>query len=298
MWSIHVEVGFCVSANLSLQEQRSSPSRIAKSSTILFRLVSRNGAFVWIAQIVPSPLGILWAKCPRSHGANRHSRTDSNLDMAYDVPTIAESAEGCETDSSAAFHSGPWTSWVGGGWLAQDRTADSTEYVRSTSTTIDYVSEMNDWSEENTNDNFSYEILLQKRLELLQRFDEHLKRSDEVRARFQAIDDDLQQRPQMKMPEIDHLRARIEQYTADLRAVQSESSALDRLMEESNTTITDSNTNRTLFFTVESRSIQSLVDMIENRVSWSHCQRWNLLRRAHCLLLHDREASKKSTDDV
>ncbi len=38
-------------------------------------------------------------------------------------------------------------------------------------------------------------------------------------------------------------------------------------MEESNTTITDSTTNRTIFFTVESRSIQNLVDMIENKVS-------------------------------
>jgi hypothetical protein len=38
-------------------------------------------------------------------------------------------------------------------------------------------------------------------------------------------------------------------------------------MEESNTTITDSATNRTIFFTVETRNIQNLVDMIENKVS-------------------------------
>jgi hypothetical protein len=39
-------------------------------------------------------------------------------------------------------------------------------------------------------------------------------------------------------------------------------------MEESNTTITDSTTNRTIFFTVEGRSIQNLVDTVENKVSF------------------------------
>ena len=63
----------------------------------------------------------------------------------------------------------------------------------------------------------------------------------------------------------------MEHYTTDLRKIQSESSILDRLMEESNTTITDSTTNRTIFFTVESRSIQNLVDMIENKVNSWHC---------------------------
>ena len=63
----------------------------------------------------------------------------------------------------------------------------------------------------------------------------------------------------------------MEHHTTDLRNIQSESSILDRLMEESNTTITDSTTNRTIFFTVESRSIQNLVDMIENKVnSWHY----------------------------
>lgn len=146
--------------------------------------------------------------------------------------------------------------------------------------------------------NSSYELLLQKRLELLQRFEGHLKRADELRDRFQAIDDELQRKPQMKLAEIDHLKARVEQYTSDLRALQTDSSALDRLLEESNTTLTDSNTNRTVFFTVESRSIQSLVDMIENRVSRPYCPRREPLQSAHCLPLHHGEASKKLTAAV
>lgn len=119
----------------------------------------------------------------------------------------------------------------------------------------------------------SYEIILQKRIELLQRFDEHRKRSNEIRIKFQEIDENFQQKLQMKLPEIDFFKNQIDKYTTDLRTIQSESSILDRLMEESNSTITDSNTNRTIFFTVESRNIQNLVDMIENKVSFIYYQR-------------------------
>lgn len=113
----------------------------------------------------------------------------------------------------------------------------------------------------------SYENILQKRIELLKRFDDHTRRSNELRNKLQHINDDLQQKPQLKIQDIDSLKSQIEHYTADLRTIQSDSSILDRLMEESNTTVTDSTTNRTIFFTVESRSIQSLIDMAENKVS-------------------------------
>jgi hypothetical protein len=116
-------------------------------------------------------------------------------------------------------------------------------------------------------DCFRYEHILQKRLDLLKRFEEHLKRSNEVRAKLQQINDDLQQKLQLRLPDIDLLKTQLERCITDLRTIQSESSILDRLMEESNTTITDSTTNRTIFFTVESRSIQNLVDMVENKVS-------------------------------
>ncbi len=116
-------------------------------------------------------------------------------------------------------------------------------------------------------DYFRYEHILQKRLDLLKRFEEHLKRSNEVRAKLQQINQDLQQKPQLKLHDIDQLKAQLERCITDLRTIQSESSILDRLMEESNTTIIDSTTNRTIFFTVESRNIQSLVDTVENKVS-------------------------------
>jgi hypothetical protein len=81
-----------------------------------------------------------------------------------------------------------------------------------------------------------------------------MKRSNEVRTKLQQISDDLQQKPQLKLPDIDLLKNQLDRCLTDLRTIQSESSILDRLMEESSTTITDSTTNRTLFFTVESRS--------------------------------------------
>ncbi|CAF3434514.1 unnamed protein product [Rotaria sp. Silwood1] len=115
--------------------------------------------------------------------------------------------------------------------------------------------------------NLSYENILQKRIDLLKRFEEHMKRSNELRNKLQQINDDLQQKQQIKIHDIDLLKTQLERYTTDLRTIQSESSILDRLMEESNTTITDSTTNRTVFFTVESRNIQNLIDMAENKVS-------------------------------
>ena len=113
---------------------------------------------------------------------------------------------------------------------------------------------------------FSYEHILQKRLDLLKRFDEHLKRSHDIRTKLQKISDDLQQKQQLKLPEIDQFKVQLDRCTAELRTIQSESSILDRLMEESSTTITDSSNNRPIYFTVESRSMQNLVDMIENKV--------------------------------
>lgn len=115
---------------------------------------------------------------------------------------------------------------------------------------------------------FSYEQILQKRLDLLKRFDEHLKRSNEIRSKLQKISDDLQQKQQFKIQDIDQLKAQLDRHTSELRTIQSESSILDRLMEESSTTITDSTSNRPIYFTVDSRSIQNLVDMVENKVSY------------------------------
>ena len=88
-----------------------------------------------------------------------------------------------------------------------------------------------------------------------------------MRTRLQQIHTDLESRQQtLKLTEIDQMKTQLERFRQDLRTIQSESALLDRLMEESNTTMTDSTTHRQLFFTGESRSIQNLLDMIENRV--------------------------------
>jgi hypothetical protein len=81
----------------------------------------------------------------------------------------------------------------------------------------------------------------------------------------------------MKINDIDALKSQLERYMTDLRAIQTESNLLDRLMEESNTTITDSTTNRNIFFVVESRTVQNLVDTIENKVNRIVAGRWKTL---------------------
>ena len=119
---------------------------------------------------------------------------------------------------------------------------------------------------ENKNDYFSYQTILQKRLDLLERYEKHMKQTSDIRRKLQEINDDIQQKQRMKITDIDIMKNRLENHTNDFRSIQSESNTLDRLMEESNTTITDSTTNRNIFFVVESRTIQNLIDTIDNKV--------------------------------
>lgn len=84
--------------------------------------------------------------------------------------------------------------------------------------------------------------------------------------KLQQIHDEIQQKQNMKMGDIDGLKSQLDRYLNEFRAIQNESSLLDRLMEESNTTITDSATNRNIFFGVESRTVENLLDTIENKV--------------------------------
>ncbi|CAF5174197.1 unnamed protein product, partial [Rotaria magnacalcarata] len=136
------------------------------------------------------------------------------------------------------------------------------------------------------------EIILQKRLNLLQRYEQHINCSMEIRKKLQKINDEIQQRQQMKLTDIDLIRTEFDRYTNDLRSIQSESSLLDRLMEESNTTLTDSTTNRNIFFLVEYRTIQNLVDSIDNKLFQRRVQAQELERllddfgQAHTNLLH------------
>jgi len=116
---------------------------------------------------------------------------------------------------------------------------------------------------------YSYDIILQKRLDLLKRYEVHIKYSTEIRNKLQQINDEIQQKQHMKTHDIDAIKSQLERYINDLRAIQTESTILDRLMEESNTTITDSVTNRNIFFVVEYRTLQNLADTIENKVGFT-----------------------------
>lgn len=118
---------------------------------------------------------------------------------------------------------------------------------------------------------FSYETILQKRLTLLERYEEHMLYAIETRKKLQNLYDELQQRQQMKLNEIDLMKSELDRYTNDLRTIQTESSLLDRLMEESNTTIIDSTANRNIFFHVEYRTIQNLVDTTDSKVCHFIC---------------------------
>ena len=93
-----------------------------------------------------------------------------------------------------------------------------------------------------------------------------MRRSADIRNRLQQLNEEIQQKQQMKISDTDLIKTLLERCVHDLRAIQAESTILDRLMEESNTTITDSTTNRNIFFLVESRTIQNLVETIENKV--------------------------------
>jgi hypothetical protein len=73
----------------------------------------------------------------------------------------------------------------------------------------------------------------------------------------------------MKTHDIDAIKSQLEHYINDLRAIQTESTILDHLLEESNTTITDLTTNRNIFFVVEYRTLQNLADTIENKVGFT-----------------------------
>jgi len=115
---------------------------------------------------------------------------------------------------------------------------------------------------------FSYESILQKRLDLLKCYEGHMRLSTELRHKLQQMNDDIQQKQHMKVNDIDLMKSELERYVNDLRIIQTESNLFDRLMEESNTTITDSITNRNIFFVVECRTIQNLVDTIENKVEF------------------------------
>ncbi len=95
-----------------------------------------------------------------------------------------------------------------------------------------------------------------------------MRLSTELRHKLQQMNDEIQQKQHMKVNDIDLMKSELERYVNDLRTIQTESNLFDRLMEESNTTITDSVTNRNIFFVVECRTIQNLVDTIENKVEF------------------------------
>jgi hypothetical protein len=116
---------------------------------------------------------------------------------------------------------------------------------------------------------FSYDIILQKRLDLLKRYEVHIRYSTEIRNKLQQINDEIQQKQHMKTHDIDAIKSQLEHYINDLRAIQTESTILDHLLEESNTTITDLTTNRNIFFVVEYRTLQNLADTIENKVGFT-----------------------------
>ncbi|CAF3725966.1 unnamed protein product [Adineta steineri] len=124
----------------------------------------------------------------------------------------------------------------------------------------------------------NYETILQKRLGLLKHYDDHTKYSSDIRLKLQQINDELQQNQHMKIDDIDLIKSQLEHFVDDLHTVQSDSTILDHLMEESNTTIIDSASNRHIYFAIECRTIQNLVDTIDNKLAQRRIQAQELDR--------------------
>jgi siderophore synthetase component len=70
----------------------------------------------------------------------------------------------------------------------------------------------------------------------------------------------------MTISQIDVLRHQIDQHIADLRPMQDENLLLDRLLEQSRSTLTDAMTHRTIFFVVETCVLFGLVNTIDTKV--------------------------------
>jgi hypothetical protein len=107
-------------------------------------------------------------------------------------------------------------------------------------------------------------------MDFLKRYDNHRRQTEEMRERLERLlRDDLQEKGKMKMKinSIDALRHQLDRYIADLRAIQAESLLLDRLIEESQSTLIDSLTHRPIFFVVETRMLLSLLDTIDQKVT-------------------------------
>ena len=125
---------------------------------------------------------------------------------------------------------------------------------------------------------FRYQVILRARLDFLHRYEGHHTATEEIREKLQRLHDQLlsEKKAKWKIKEIETLREELDRVIVDLRAIQTESVLLDRLIEESQSTLTDGTSQRPIFFVVESRMLVTLLDTIDQKVRPSDHERGEL----------------------
>lgn len=103
-------------------------------------------------------------------------------------------------------------------------------------------------------------------MDLFKRYQIHRENVHEIRLKMERIHADLEEKQQWKITEINVLQHQLDRCTIDLRTLETESLILDRLMEDSQSTIIDPSTNRSISFMSETRILLNLFDMIANKV--------------------------------
>jgi hypothetical protein len=119
---------------------------------------------------------------------------------------------------------------------------------------------------------FSCEIRLEKRLTLCKHYEQHYEQVDRVRKQLERIDNDFQCKRQWKLIDLQSIRQECERNRADLRTIDIDSVRIDRLADESQTTMIDSIAQRSIVFVDEIRLLYNLLDQIEHQVNAFRCR--------------------------
>ena len=108
--------------------------------------------------------------------------------------------------------------------------------------------------------------MLQKRAEFFQRYEDYERSSQDLRARLTQLREDGQAKQSMKISDLDGMKRQLDRCREDARRIQSESVVLDRLMEQTNSSMTDPTGDKKLVFTVDVQRLLQLIESAENEV--------------------------------
>lgn len=113
---------------------------------------------------------------------------------------------------------------------------------------------------------FRYENVLHKRSDLFKRYEIHRDNVHEIRLKLERIHADLDEKHQWKIFDVNVIQHQLDRCTIDLRTLETESLILDRLIEESQSSLLD----RSVSFMSETRVLLNLFDTIVAKVRRSN----------------------------